>query len=168
MNTSLQRNTNHENARPAAFMLPMLKLPLLLYRTGLGRLLGHRFMLLTHVGRRSGKVRQTVLAVLHFDLKTREIMTISAWSASDWYKNILALPALQVETGSTRYVPIHHSLSSEEIASLFEDYRSKHPIFSRIVCRVPGWKWDSSHEELLELAKTLRGVAFQPNENETA
>jgi deazaflavin-dependent oxidoreductase (nitroreductase family) len=168
MNTSLQRNTNHENARPAAFMLPMLKLPLLLYRTGLGRLLGHRFMLLTHVGRRSGKVRQSVLAVLHFDPKTRKIMTISAWSASDWYKNILPLPALQVETGSTRYVPIHHSLSSEEIASLFEDYRSKHPIFSRIVCRIPGWKWDSSHEELLELAKTLRGVAFQPNENETA
>jgi deazaflavin-dependent oxidoreductase (nitroreductase family) len=168
MNTSLQRNTNHENARPAAFMIPMLKLPLLLYRTGLGRLLGHRFMLLTHVGRRSGKVRQTVLAVLHFDPKTMEIMAISAWSASDWYKNILALPALQVETGSTRYVPIHHSLSSEEIAALFEDYRSKHPIFSRIVCRIPGWKWDASHEELLELAKTLRGVAFQPKENGTA
>jgi deazaflavin-dependent oxidoreductase (nitroreductase family) len=136
----------------------------LLYRAGLGRLLGHRFMLLTHIGRRSGKVRQTVLAVLQFDPKTREIRAISAWSASDWYKNILALPALQVETGSTRYVPIHYSLSSEEIAALFEEYRSQHPIFSRIVCRIPGWKWDSSHEELLELAKTLRGVAFQPKE----
>ena len=168
MNTSLQRNTNCGNARPATFLIPMLKLPLLLYRVGLGRLLGHRFMLLTHIGRRSGKVRNTVLAVLHFDPKTREIRAISAWSASDWYKNILTLPALQVETGSTRYVPVHHSLASEEIAALFEDYRSQHPIFSRIVCRIPGWKWDSSHEELLELAKTLRGVAFQPKEGETA
>jgi hypothetical protein len=67
-------------------MILILKLPLLLYRTGLGRLLAHRFMLLTHVGRRSGKVRQTVLAVLHFDPETREIMTISAWSASDCIK----------------------------------------------------------------------------------
>jgi deazaflavin-dependent oxidoreductase (nitroreductase family) len=168
MQTSLQRNTNRENARPPAFMIPILKLPLLLYRTGLGWLFGHRFMLLTHVGRRSGKVRRTVLAVLCFDPKTAEIMAISAWSASEWYKNILTSPALLVETGFTRYVPIHRSLSSEEIATLFEDYRRKHPIFSRIVCRIPGWQWDSSHEELLELANTLRGVAFRPKENEAA
>lgn len=168
MNTSLQRNIYRGNARPAAFMIPILKLPLLLYRMGLGRLLGHRFMLLTHIGRHSGKVRRTVLAVLWFDPRTGEIMAISAWSASEWYKNILASPALQVETGVTRYTPTHRSLSSEEIAALFEDYRSKHPIFSRIVCRIPGWQWDSSHEELLELAKTLRGVAFRPKENEDA
>ena len=165
MNTSLRRNLRPDSARPPAFMIPILKLPLLLYRTGLGRLLGQRFMLLTHIGRRSGKVRQTVLAVLHFDPSTREIRAISAWSASEWYKNILALPALQVEMGSTRYVPVYHSLSTEEIATLFEEYRSEHPIFSRIVCRIPGWKWDSSHEELFELAKTLRGVAFQPKEH---
>lgn len=168
MNTLLQGNTNHVNARPPIFMLPILKLPLLLYRTGMGWLLGKRFMLLTHVGRCSGKVRQTVLAVLSFDPKTKEIKAISAWSASDWYKNILTSPALQVETGRTRYVPVHYFLSSEEIAALFEDYRRKHPIFSRIVCRIPGWQWDSSHEEVLELAKTLRGVAFQPKQNGTA
>jgi len=144
MNTSLQRNTYRENARPAAFML------------------------LTHLGRRSGKVRRTVLAVLWFAPQTREIMAISAWSASEWYKNLLASPALQVETGFARYTPVHHSLSSEEIAALFEGYRRRHPIFSRIVCRIPGWHWDSSHEELLELAKTLRGVAFRPKENEAA
>ena len=168
MNTSLQKSTYSENARPPAFMIPILKLPLLLYRTGLGWLLGHRFMLLTHIGRRSGTVRRTVLAVLHFDSGSREIMAISAWSASDWFKNILTSPALQVETGFTRYAPVHCSLSTEEIARLFEDYRYKHQIFSRIVCRIPGWQWDSSHEELLELAKTLRGVAFRPKQNEAA
>jgi deazaflavin-dependent oxidoreductase (nitroreductase family) len=168
MNTSLQGSTNHENARPPVFMLPILKLPLLLYRTGLGWLLGYRFMLLTHVGRRSGKIRQTVLAVLSFDPQTKEIKAISAWSASDWYKNILNLPALQVDTGFTRYIPVYHALPPEEIAALFDAYCRKHPIFSRIVCRIPGWKWKSSHEEWLELAKTLRGVAFQPKGSEAA
>ena len=168
MNTSLKRNTSRENARPAAFMIPILKLPLLLYRTGLGWLFGHRFMLLTHVGRRTGKVRRTVLAVLWFDPQTRETMAISAWSASEWYKNLLASPAIQVETKCTHYTPIHRSLSSEEIAALFEDYRRRHPIFTRIVCRIPGWQWDSSHEEWLELATTLRGVAFRPKEDEAA
>lgn len=164
MTTPLQRITTRENAKPPAFMIPILKLPLLLYRTGLGWLLGNRFMLLTHIGRRSGKVHRTVLAVLHFDPGTREVMAISAWSASDWYKNILTSPALQVETGFIRYAPVHRSLSSEEIATLFEDYRHKHPIFSRIVCRIPSWQWDASHEEVLELANTLRGVAFQPKQ----
>jgi deazaflavin-dependent oxidoreductase (nitroreductase family) len=125
-------------------------------------------MLLTHIGRRSGKVRRTVLAVLHFDAGTGEIMAISAWSASDWYKNIQASPALQVETGFTRYAPTHRSLSTEEIAALFDAYRREHPIFSRIVCRIPGRQWDASGEELLDLAKTLRGVALQPEQKEVA
>jgi hypothetical protein len=105
----------------------------------------------------------TVLAVLEFDRKTKEIKAMSAWSASDWYLNIQANPAVQVETGFTRYVPVQRSLSPEELASLFINYRSKHPIFSRIVCRIPGWRIDPSYEEFVELARTLRGIAFQPS-----
>ncbi len=152
------------NAKPSTLLIPMLKLPLVLYRTGLGWLFGHRFVLLTHVGRRSGKTRRTVLAVLRFDANTKEIMAISAWSASEWYQNILAHPALQVETGLTRYAPTQRFLTLEEVATLFEDYRRQRPIFSRIVCRIPGWKWNSSHEEFLDLAQTLHGVAFRPKE----
>jgi deazaflavin-dependent oxidoreductase (nitroreductase family) len=149
-------------------MIPFLKLPLPLYRIGLGWMFGHRFMLVTHLGRRSGKVRRTVLAVLRYDAETKEIMAISAWSASEWYKNILVCPALQVETGFTRYAPAQRFLAPEEIATLFEAYRRECPTFSRIVCRIPGWKWNSSHEELLVLAQTLRGVAFRPRPDEAA
>ncbi len=155
-------------AKPSTLLIPLLKLPLPLYRTGLGWVFGHRFMLLTHVGRRSGKVRRTVLAVLRFDRETKEIMAISAWSASEWYKNLQARPALQVESGFTHYTPAQRFLCSEEIVALFEEYRRARPIFSRIVCQIPGWKWNSSHEELLELAQTLHGVAFRPKQQEAA
>lgn len=120
-------------------------------------------MLLTHIGRRSGKVRRTALAVLEFDPKTREVKAMSAWSASDWYFNLQAHPAVRVETGFTRYAPTQRTLDPEEIAMLFVDYRKKHPIFSRIVCRIPGWRIDSSYEEFVELVCTLRGIAFLPN-----
>ena len=159
---SVRETAQHSNARPSMFLVPMLKLPLILYRAGLGWLFGHRFMLVTHTGRRSGKVRYTVLAVLRFDPATREVAAISAWSASEWYKNIQAAPARQIETGFTRYVPAQRALSPEEIAALFDAYRRQHPIFSRIVCRIPGWKWDASPAEWLDLARTLRGVAFTP------
>jgi deazaflavin-dependent oxidoreductase (nitroreductase family) len=137
-------NPHRTNTRAPGYLIPILKLPVILYRLGMGCLLGHRFMYLKHLGRRSGKVRGTVLAVLRFDPSTSEIMAVSAWSASDWHKNIQAAPALQVETGFTCYVPLSRSLTSDEIAALFEEYRRKRPIFSRIVCRIPGWKWDSS------------------------
>ena len=151
-----------KNQNPPGFMIPIFKLPLILYRLGMGWMLGKRFMLLTHVGRRSGKVYRSVLAVLRFDEKTREIQAVSPWSSSNWFRNIQAAPALEVETGSVRYAPVQRSLSQEEIAALFIEYRDKHPIFSRMVARIPGWNIDSSYEEFLELARSLRGVAFQP------
>ena len=151
-----------KKTRAPAFLVPIFKLPLVLYRLRLGWLLGHRFMQLTHVGRRSGKVRRTVLAVLSYDAQTKEIKAVCAWNASEWYKNIQAAPAQQVETGFTRYIPAQRDLSSEEIAQLFVDFCRQHPIFSRMVCRIPGWKWDSSYDEFLELARTLHGTAFRP------
>lgn len=162
-NVLLQSNPNRENEKAPSFLIPIFKLPLLLYRLHLGWLLGKRFMQITHVGRRSGKVHKTVLAVLRFDEKSKEIYAVSAWKGSDWYYNIQASPALLIETGFVHYVPLQRTLSPEEIATAFIEYCQKHPIFSRMICRIPGWKWDATPEEFLELARTLHGVAFAPS-----
>src|SRR5688500_2785319 len=86
-------------------MIPIFKLPVVLYRLHLGWLLGTRFMQLTHIGRRSGRLHRTVLAVLRFDTSTKELYAVSAWPGSDWYANIQAAPAMLVECGVVRYVP---------------------------------------------------------------
>jgi deazaflavin-dependent oxidoreductase (nitroreductase family) len=161
-NTMAQTALGKKNEKAPAFMIPIFKLPILLYQLKLGWLLGTRFMQITHVGRHSGKVRRTILAVLRFDQKSKEIFAVSAWRGSDWYYNIQTLPALQVESGFVHYVPAQRTLSPEEITTAFIEYRNQHPIFSRMICRIPGWKWDSSYEEFLELAHTLHGVAFTP------
>jgi deazaflavin-dependent oxidoreductase (nitroreductase family) len=155
-------NPGKENEKAPSFLIPIFKLPVFLYRLHLGWILGKRFMQVTHVGRRSGKVRRTILAVLRFDDKTNEIYAVSAWKGSDWFYNIQATPAMQVETGFVHYVPSQRTLSPEEITTTFLEYRKKHPIFTRMICRIPGWKWNSTYEEFLELARTLRGVAFAP------
>jgi hypothetical protein len=55
-------------------------LPIYLYRLDLlGRLLGHRFLLLVHRRRESGLLRETVLEVLLHDPSTREGVVLSAW-----------------------------------------------------------------------------------------
>ena len=166
-NVPSQLTAKHGSQKAPAFMLPFMKLPLIFYRLGLGWLLGKRFMRLTHVGRKSGKVYHTVLAVLRFDEKTHAIFAVSPWSESSWYRNIQANPALEVETGDirfgrVRYAPVQRSLMSEEIAELFIEFRTQYPIFSRVVARIPGWQIDSSYDEFLTLARTLRGIAFYP------
>jgi deazaflavin-dependent oxidoreductase (nitroreductase family) len=143
-------------------MIPIFKLPVFLYRLRLGWLLGTRFMQLTHVGRRSGKTHRTILAVLRFDENTRAVSAVSAWKGSDWFYNIQSAPAQQVEIASIRYVPKQRTLTPEEIATTFIEYRKSHPIFARIICRIPGWHANSTYDEFLELARTLRGVAFEP------
>jgi deazaflavin-dependent oxidoreductase (nitroreductase family) len=161
-NAKSQTSSDKKKDKAPSLLIPMFKLPLFLYRLHLGWIMGKRFLQITHVGRRSGKVRRTVLALLRFDAKTNEIYAVSAWKGSDWYYNIQASPALQVETGFVRYVPVQRILSPEEIAKTFFEYCKQHPIFARMVCRIPGWKWDSTYEEFYELAKTLHGVAFIP------
>ncbi len=161
-NEIAQTRPGLKRGKAPAFMVPIFKLPILLYRLRLGWLLGNRFMQITHVGRHSGKVRRTILAVLRFDRRTKEIFAVSAWPGSDWYYNLQARPALEVATGLLAYAPVQRMLTPEEIATAFLEYRKKHPWFSRIICRIPGWKWNATYKEFLELARTLHGVGFRP------
>ena len=162
VNAMARTGPGKKDEKAPTFLLPIFKLPVFLYQLRLGWLMGTRFMQITHVGRHSGKVRRTILAVLRFDEKSKEILAVSAWKGSDWYYNIQASPALQVESGVVCYAPQQRTLSPDEITTAFLEYRRQHPIFSRMICRIPGWKWDSSYEEFLQLARTLRGVAFRP------
>jgi deazaflavin-dependent oxidoreductase (nitroreductase family) len=161
-NAAPQIQNSKGDGKAPAFMIPVFKMPLMLYRLGLGWLMGKRFVQITHVGRRSGKVYRSILAVLKFDQRTKEIYAVSAWKGSDWYSNIQARPALLVETGFVRYEPAQRTLSPEEIYATFMEFRRQHPIFGRMVCRIPGWNWNSTEAEFMELARSLRGVAFRP------
>ncbi|HEX9971430.1 MAG TPA: nitroreductase family deazaflavin-dependent oxidoreductase, partial [bacterium] len=145
--------TIQSSVRAPRLMVPLMKLPLILYRLRLGWLVGHRFMRLTHVGRKSGKLRHTVLAVLRYDPQVRDVMVVSAWSASDWYYNIRTTPTLAAETGRECFAPEQRDLSAEEVATLLDEFRAQHPIVGRIFCRIPGWEFPVSREEVLELAR---------------
>src|SRR5690348_16683113 len=59
-------------ARKALVPRLMYRAPIVLYRMGLGWMLGHQFLLLTHAGRKTGRVHETVLKVLRYDPRTGE------------------------------------------------------------------------------------------------
>ncbi len=117
-----------------------LRLPIYLYRIDFGWLLGHRFFLLVHRGRKSGLLCETVLGVLFHDPHTRESAVLSAWGEkSDRYRNVAATPVLEVRTGGQRYVPEQRFLVPEENHAVISDYGRRHPLAFRVFARVFGY-----------------------------
>ena len=155
-------------SQPAGVLRLAFRLPIYLYRLDLGWLLGHRFLLLVHRGRKSGLLRETVLEVLLHDPAARESVVLSAWGEkSDWYRNVGATPALEIRTGGQRYVPEQRFLAPEENHAVISDHARHHPLAFRVFARVFGYPLEGTEAARREVAGTLRLVAFCPRHQES-
>ena len=149
--------------RPAGVLRLIFRVPTCLYRLRLGWLFGHSFLLLTHQGRKSGRIYRTVLEVVRYDPRTGQSVVVSAWGArADWYCNLCAAPAIEVQTGRERYAPVQRFLSPEETYSEIADYERRHPWFSRILAHLLGRPLDGTEASRRSLAASVRLVAFRP------
>jgi deazaflavin-dependent oxidoreductase (nitroreductase family) len=125
--------------KPRGFMRLWFRSPLVLYRLGLGRLAGHQFLLLTHQGRRTGLLHQTVLKALHYNPVTGEVIVMAPLGdRADWIRNIQHSPPLELQIGSRRYVPIFRFLTEDETPRFLDDFQQAHPIWSAVGMRVLG------------------------------
>jgi deazaflavin-dependent oxidoreductase (nitroreductase family) len=139
-------------------------LPLALYRLGLGRLLGHEFLLLEHLGRQSGRVHETVLKVLRYDAATREIVVASAWGAqTDWYRNLQARAPRAVRCGRDWYVPDVRTLAGDEAYDVFVDWTHRERWFADLMLAQIGLSWDLPESERRALVARFPFVAFRPS-----
>ena len=134
----------------------------MLWRIQLGWLTGRALLVLTHVGRRTGKHYRTVLYVQRCDERTCEATVIVAWGDSRWFRNISAAHAAQVEIGLQRYAPDQRFLTTEEIVELEKSFRTRHRIIAWGQAKLMGWPWPATEEQLQNLCSGLRAVAFAP------
>src|SRR5579872_6864271 len=82
--------------------------PVSLYRLHLGWLLGRRFLLLTHTGRRTGLRRQTVLEVMEYRSDGPEAVVMSGFGPqANWLRNIQAAPGPEIVIGRHRFIAAH-------------------------------------------------------------
>jgi deazaflavin-dependent oxidoreductase (nitroreductase family) len=81
---------------PSGLVKWLYKTPILLYRLGLGFLVGRLFMIMITVGRKSGQPRRT--AIEFHEYKGRRYV-FSVWGKkADWYRNIEANPCITIQT----------------------------------------------------------------------
>jgi deazaflavin-dependent oxidoreductase (nitroreductase family) len=125
---------------PGRLALMVFRMPLRLYRHGWGWLLGHTFLLLVHVGRKTGKPHDTVAMALSYDRDHHEAVIFSGWGPdADWVHNLQARPAQQVRVGRESFVPEHRFLTEDDAAAVVKDFRRRHPWRVRLASAILGW-----------------------------
>jgi deazaflavin-dependent oxidoreductase (nitroreductase family) len=136
--------------------------PLWLYRIGLGGLLGHRFLRLTHTGRKTGLLRQSVLEIVRYDKVTGTCIVASGWgNKSDWYQNVSVNPLVDVQVGTRRFPAIAERLSQEEGGRELLDYAHRHPQAFRELARFMGYRLDGTENDIQSLGQIVPMFSFK-------
>lgn len=145
----------HYPQLPRGFSRFLYRLPILLYRIGLGFILGRRFLLLEHIGRKSGLRRKAVLEVIRYDEVNESYYVVSAFGGrSDWYQNIFKQPKVRIQVGwkwmGAFAEPLPEDLTVTEILG----YAERYPRTFRILAeRLLGYQVGESKNDLIDLAR---------------
>jgi len=156
------------DANPSRGLLRvLLRMPLLLYGIGLGWLLGQRFLLLKHLGRKTGLEHRTVLEVLRSDKACDSYIVASGWGEhSQWFKNIQQRPEVEIEVAGRRIKATATRLSEQQAEQELGDYAWQHPIAYRTVgSLIFGKRAVTTVEEFARLAKTIPIFVLQSRED---
>ena len=140
------------------------RLPLALYRVGLGGLLGHRFVLIHHLGRRSGQWRQVVVEVAERDQSTGAVTVMSGYgTGSDWYRNLLADPSARIQMGKHSVSAHAVPLTPDESGEVIHRYGQHHPLAVRSLLRFLGLPVDGTGEAYRAAGHQILGLRLEPN-----
>ena len=158
-------------AAPTPSIPPWLKgvyaAPNVLYDHGFGWLLGHRFLRLEHVGRRSGRRYTAVVEALRYDPVTGEAVAMAGYGhRADWLRNVRAAGTASVEFAHGPRPASVRVLDVEEAAEVLADYERRHPVLRPALrpylSSLAGWRYDGSPEARRRLVSQLPMVAFLP------
>ena len=137
------------------------RLPIWLYRLGLGGLLGSRFLLLEHIGRKTGKRRQNVLEVIGYDPAGPTYYVASGFGRrAHWFRNLQAHPQVHIQVGWRRYPARAEILPPEHGARILQAYAQAHPWAFRELGRLLHMPPITTPEGFRALAQAVPVVAL--------
>lgn len=145
----------------------LLRAPARLYDWHLGWLLGHRFLRLTHIGRRTGRQHQTMLEVIATRPDGEVVVIAGLGPSADWYRNVQTQPAAEIAIGRRRFHPAHRTLDPSEAAVVLADYERRNrlaaPVVRGVLSWLVGWRYDGTDQARRRLVRELPVVAFRPD-----
>ncbi|MEU8995406.1 nitroreductase family deazaflavin-dependent oxidoreductase [Streptomyces caniferus] len=161
--------THHFSTRerpplPTGWRRFVARLPIRLYRAGLGPLLGKRVLLLHHTGRLTGLRRQVVLEVVAREQDgDRLSWTIASGfgPAAAWYQNLRHFPRTTIQCGNRRYAATAHFLSPDDGGAIMARYAPEHPRLARRLCSFMGFEVDGSEAAYRQAGRRIPFVRLE-------
>ena len=143
------------------------RVPNALYDKGFGRLLGPRFLRLTHTGRRTGAPHHVVLEVVGYDRRSGEAVVISGFGESaDWLRNLEAGGPAAVDFGRGPRAAAHRRLGLDEAEAVYAAYERRNVLLAPGVrwtlTALLGWRYDGSPAARRRMLEEMPMVALRP------
>lgn len=146
------------------FLRIALRVPILLYRARLGWLFSSHILMLTHIGRRSGRKRYVVLEVLQHEKETGVYYVAAAWGEkANWFCNIQKSPQVIINVGFHHFNAFAVRVPIDEAERRLFTYAKNFPFHFRVLTRVMlGKTLEPTQETCRQLVQELPVVAIQP------
>ncbi|MER7545921.1 nitroreductase family deazaflavin-dependent oxidoreductase [Actinomadura sp.] len=132
----------------------VVRLPIHLYRMRLGRLMGDRFLLLEHIGRKSGKRRQVVLEVIERS-EGGYVVCSGFGKKADWYRNLMRRPDAAIQVGRRRLDVTAHPLDPAEGGEIMARYAPRHPKAAVRLVHLMGFTVDGTVDDFRRVGREL-------------
>ena len=151
--------------RPNTFQKFFFKVPVWVHKMGFGgweRLVGAQWMLIAATGRKSGKRRETMVDVMHYDAATDTYYIEAAYgSRADWFRNIQANPHFEAQVGRRKFHASASPLTTGNAGEMIVQFFRRKPAYTRTVMAMVGMKFEGE-DELRALGSKLTLIAVQP------
>ena len=106
----------------------LVRAPIGIYKAGAGHVLGSRFVMLEHVGRKSGSTRHVVLDVFNHPAPDIYVVASGHGGESQWLRNIKVNPRVRLYIAGRGPVPATARLVDQQEADRqLAAYRDRHP-----------------------------------------
>ena len=140
----------------------LFRAPIPLWRLGLGPVLGKIMMLITHTGRKSGRIRRTMV---EYHARDGVKYVAAAWGEkADWYLNIRANPYITIQTADgIEHVKAGRVTDVRELLSVYTLFMRRDPPLSKWYLQSKGID-PTDPADFLAKKDRLYFVRFAPEE----
>ena len=139
-----------------------LRAPIWFYRLGLGGLLGSRFLLLNHTGRKSGLPRQAVLeVVIHEKASNTYYVSAGFGPKTQWLQNLRAEPDVSIQVGRRKWDARAEILSPQQGGEVFRKFAEGNKL-AATYAKALGFEVDGSLEDYYQMGTMMIFVALRP------
>jgi deazaflavin-dependent oxidoreductase (nitroreductase family) len=152
---------------PIGLQAKLYRLPIWIYRLKLGWIFGKRALLLTHIGRKSGKRRQTVLEIIHLLPEEQQYFVVSGFgSHSQWFQNIQLEPRVTIQVGSKHMTALAQQLKPDQAEIVFLVYTQRNPQVVRMLAKMIGYNVPHTPEGYRAFGRVIPVISFTVQDEE--